>query len=153
MFCSKCGYKNQEGTRFCINCGTPLQTAGNAQPQAQNQYAPPPGQYPPPGQMAGYPPVVQKKRSTGLIVGLCVTGAVVVAAAIVLVLLLTGEAQSQDNGIMTIPKNYCNLTTTGRLIFTHLMGILKVRIRIMQAPVKAPSWAKVNRMTLLLLMM
>lgn len=42
MFCTKCGTKNQEGGKFCVNCGNPLVTSASVEqtPQQVPQYAP-----------------------------------------------------------------------------------------------------------------
>lgn len=48
MYCSKCGHANPDNSRFCEQCGTPLQAG---------QQTPPTGQhYPPTGPGGGYQP-------------------------------------------------------------------------------------------------
>ena len=37
MFCTKCGYKNNNDVKFCINCGNMLQASGQSQSQSQSQ--------------------------------------------------------------------------------------------------------------------
>lgn len=37
MFCTKCGYKNNNDVNFCINCGNMLQASGQSQSQASSQ--------------------------------------------------------------------------------------------------------------------
>lgn len=37
MFCTKCGYKNNNDVKFCINCGNMLQVSGQPQGQSQSQ--------------------------------------------------------------------------------------------------------------------
>ena len=37
MFCTKCGYKNNNDVKFCINCGNMLQASGQSQSQSQRQ--------------------------------------------------------------------------------------------------------------------
>ncbi|MBQ6323735.1 MAG: zinc-ribbon domain-containing protein [Bacilli bacterium] len=40
MYCSKCGFQNNEGNKFCIKCGTILENNAQ-QPQQQNQFVQP----------------------------------------------------------------------------------------------------------------
>ncbi|MGI5848537.1 MAG: zinc-ribbon domain-containing protein [Christensenellales bacterium] len=95
MFCTKCGHKNIEESAFCVNCGSALQSI-ESQPQAsQGRFMPLKGhgQYmpPPQGMYPNYPLQVPKKSRKGLVVGLCIGGIVIIAAAVVLVILLTGK--------------------------------------------------------------
>lgn len=100
MTCTQCGYQNPEGSRFCRQCGTPLQASNDAAPfsppapqqpiyqqqPSQGAYAPAQQQYPP--QYGSQP---TKKKKTGLIIGLISGSVVIIAAAVVLVLMfLTG---------------------------------------------------------------
>lgn len=116
MNCTQCGYLNPEGSRFCRQCGKPLQAQApdqqpaapaaspqppqpKQQPQPQSQYQPQTGAYPPQQPYAsqqqppyGMPPyqAAPRKKKTGLIIGLVSGGVVLVAAAVVLVLLFMG---------------------------------------------------------------
>ncbi|MGE5495477.1 MAG: zinc-ribbon domain-containing protein [Burkholderiales bacterium] len=90
MFCTKCGTQNSEGAAFCVSCGNSLNTAQAQNPQPQPaMYG-----YGQPGAYAGYAP---QKRKNGLIIGLIIGGAVLVAGIVVLVILLTGG--NAANGI------------------------------------------------------
>jgi len=107
MFCTKCGQSNPEGAAFCSACGNALsaipqpETAHQPQeqqkpiipsPQAsaaqQNQQ----GYYYGAAQQPYSPQGVytKKKSRTGLIVGLCVGGALLVAAVVVLLFVWPG---------------------------------------------------------------
>ncbi len=118
MNCTNCGYQNPEGSRFCRQCGTPIQAQSDsapqsvppssppqqpeptpqAQPQSQAQYQPQPQAYPPhqqpfaQQQPYGMPPYQEapQKKKTGLIIGLVAGGVVLVAAAVVLAMLFLG---------------------------------------------------------------
>lgn len=106
MFCTKCGQQIDDTAQFCVQCGNkvagtqqptqpeqvpPQQQYAQQQPQnvpLQQQYAQPQQpQYAQP-QYAPYPQ--PKKSKTGLIVGLCVGGAVLIAAVILLVVFVFG---------------------------------------------------------------
>lgn len=80
MFCQKCGQQVEDSALFCTHCGNKM--AGGAPVQ------------PPQAAQAAYAPYVQapKKSKTGLIVGLCVGGAAVITAVVLLVVLLTGPS-------------------------------------------------------------
>ncbi len=80
MFCVKCGKQINEESTFCTYCGNKVENAPQSQP-AQQGFVP--GSY-------GYIPQPVKKSKTGLIVGLCVGGAVLIAAVVLLILLLPG---------------------------------------------------------------
>ncbi len=114
MNCTQCGYQNPEGSRFCRQCGSPLQQQSDTAQQTAESSAPPPqpqpqapyqpqgafvppqpyGQPPQPNmqQPYGMPPYsgAPKKKNTGLIIGLIAGGVVLVAAAVVLILLFMG---------------------------------------------------------------
>lgn len=101
MFCTKCGQKIDATAQFCVHCGNRVAAAQQPQqappqpPQQPQQYAPPQPQYAQP-QQSGYAPpqyapyAQPKKSKTGLIVGLCVGGAVLIAAVILLVVFVFG---------------------------------------------------------------
>lgn len=88
MFCTKCGQKVEDGMMFCTNCGNRIQSA------PQQPVAPQNGQgymdQPAAPMYGGSYAAPQKKKKTGLIVGLSVGGAVVVIAIILLLVLLPG---------------------------------------------------------------
>ncbi len=87
MFCTKCGSKNADTAVFCVNCGSPIKTAPEAQMNALPQWQPaPPAQSMNGGNIYQNP----KKSRKGLIIGLISGGVVLIAAAVVLVILLTG---------------------------------------------------------------
>ncbi len=53
MYCTNCGHENPDNSRFCEQCGAPLQ-AGQQTPPSRPQYPPSSPQYPPSGPQ--YPP-------------------------------------------------------------------------------------------------
>ncbi len=136
MFCTKCGHGNADDSAFCSSCGSPLTTnlsptdagqpadrkpvtppqqvnivpPGQAMPPqgqyGQGGYYPPQQPYQPQGAYAPYPQ--QKKKKTGLIVGLTVGGVVLIAAVLILLFVwpgflnqsssVTGIWYSEDRG-------------------------------------------------------
>lgn len=89
-FCSNCGRPLDENVRFCGSCGTPIpvqQTPVQPEPQPQPQYVPPQPQpqyvqTPPPPQ-----PPKKKSKTAGIAIAI---SAVVIIAAVLLTLFLTG---------------------------------------------------------------
>ncbi len=97
MYCTNCGQQNAETAVFCTHCGAPMAVPSAAEnPMPQQPYASVPG-YPPP--LASY----ARKTHTGLIVGLSIGGAVVIAAVVWIVLLLTGGTSVE--GVWLSEKN------------------------------------------------
>ena len=100
MFCTNCGWQNEQGAVFCEKCGQPLESdaAGQPVPKPQSAYVPPrdysfPVEQP---SLTSYstPPVQQpvaKKKKTGLIVGLSVGGALILTV-VILIAALSGES-------------------------------------------------------------
>jgi|AGTN01.1.fsa_nt_gi hypothetical protein len=92
MYCTNCGWKNIEDSLFCEKCGEPLRPQ-TADPQPAGSPYAPPAQYPLQAQSAPEPvymaqtqPPSAKKKKTGLIAGLILGGAAVVATVMIAVL-------------------------------------------------------------------
>lgn len=83
MYCSKCGNRLQEGSKFCNQCATPV--APPVQQYHPNQKPMSPQQVPVAPQMTYNAAPASKKSSAGVIVLICVMIAVVVIAALVVV--------------------------------------------------------------------
>lgn len=109
MFCSNCGRNNDQGSVYCDHCGAILNSVtDNRQGVPYTASYTPPGTYSPGAQFAPpyapqTPPMMQtpfappdqpiavKRKRTGLIVGL-VLGAAALIAVIVLIVSLTGTS-------------------------------------------------------------
>ena len=127
-FCPNCGKPIDAGALFCDNCGTrltpqpsvqpeqaPTQSYGDPYMQSPRPTQPPQQQYIPyqqpnqPFPQYGAPqygaPQPPKKKKTGLIIGLCIAGAVLIACIVIVVIVLTSVINPhKDNPLPTIPQ-------------------------------------------------
>jgi len=93
-FCEGCGHPLEEDACFCNICGRAVQQQPPVYPPQQPYYPPQAPSRPYAAVGAAYPPAQKKKPGTGLIVGLILGGAAIVAAAVMGVALL-GRGGSQ----------------------------------------------------------
>lgn len=100
MFCSQCGHGNVDGAAFCSACGSPLtvhtdtsQPSGVPPQQIHVASAAPKAPYE--GYYAPCPTPAAKKKKTGLILGLSLGGAALLALAAVLLFLWPGWLKPQ----------------------------------------------------------
>ncbi len=105
MFCTKCGATIQEGNRYCVACGAPVQAspAGpdqkEAAPAPAVQTPPPQPQTPPPAAMPVPPLPARRRRLGGGAIALIVTAvALTVAAVVLLILFLNPWRDSAASG-------------------------------------------------------
>lgn len=143
MFCEKCGKEVKEGKAFCTECGAPVKQMPAAAP---GQPAPPPpaAQPIPPAAAPGLPgvaaPVPQKKKRTGLVVGIVVTAVVIITAVLLVVLLAfssdTGQAKSLINKAAPIMKG---LTVKGTKLGNDLGSLLENIAKIPTAAAYEPE--------------
>ena len=85
MYCSSCGHKNESGAAFCTECGKAI----NQAPQETAQ------------QLQGYEQQIrtQKKRVRGLIVGISITGSLLLIALILFIPAFVGMTDLEDERV------------------------------------------------------
>lgn len=92
MFCPNCGAQQQDGTRFCDQCGAPLPAAA---PAPAPTYNPPPAP-PTPPEDAAPPPEPPRKRGAGLVIAAVAVFAVVAMIAAAVLLFLPSRDKEED---------------------------------------------------------
>lgn len=117
MYCSKCGHANPDNSRFCEQCGTPVQ-AGQQTPPAGPQYPPRPPQYP-----QNRPGGVYQPPSAATKTPIWVLVSVIAGAAIILGFILPWMSV----GLFEYGVKASGLTfifTIFRLMFSGILGWL-----------------------------
>ncbi len=128
MFCSKCGITVEDGSKFCPNCGNVIAEAPSA-PEPAPEPAPAGAENYGYGAGAntygayGYAPAPVKKSKTGLIVGICIGAAVLIATALILIFTLGGKGgRGELIGTWIDQYGYANEFKTDGTIVCSLPG-------------------------------
>lgn len=120
MFCSKCGAKNEDQSKFCYQCGSLLEEAifvkGQQQGPAGFTYSEPLAPYPPYQQVPSYgQPVSQGKHSGKARKPLFLTLAGVAAAAIIILCIMI-LSPSRSGKVLTNILNAAQGTTEAKSV-------------------------------------